>query len=106
MRLIVKEYISQLKEKDELDILLGEIFTQKGYIADNQPKTGNRQYGVDIQLHNKAELLLLVIKQGDIDRVIWDGSVNVSDCSCTTVFNFHRTTDNRLSLIIGYRTGD
>lgn len=76
MRLIVKEYISQLKEKDELDILLGEIFTQKGYIADNQPKTGNRQYGVDIQLHNKTELLLLVIKQGDIDRVIWDGSVN------------------------------
>ena len=76
MRLIVKEYISQLKEKDELDILLGEIFIQKGYIADNQPKTGNRQYGVDIQLHNKTELLLLVIKQGDINREIWDGSIN------------------------------
>lgn len=76
MRLIVKEYISQLKEKDELDSLLGEIYTQKGYIADNQPKTGNRQYGVDIQMHNKKELLLFVIKQGDIDRVIWDGSVN------------------------------
>ena len=76
MRLIVKEYILQLKEKDELDTLLGEIFTHKGYIADNQPKTGNRQYGVDIQLHNENELLLLVVKQGNIDRTVWDGSVN------------------------------
>lgn len=76
MRLIVKEYIAQLKEKDELDILLSGIFEQKGYIADNQPKTGNRQFGVDIQLHNKAELLLFVVKQGDIDRTVWDGGVN------------------------------
>ena len=76
MRLIIKEYISQLKEKDELDVLLGELFAQKGYIADNQPKTGNRQYGVDIQMHSKTELLLFVIKQGNIDRNIWDGDVN------------------------------
>lgn len=76
MRLIVKEYICQLKEKDELDVLLSQIFVQKGYIADNQPKTGNRQYGVDIQLHNEDELLMLVVKQGNIDREIWDGSIN------------------------------
>ncbi|MCM1283506.1 MAG: hypothetical protein NC180_06460 [Muribaculaceae bacterium] len=76
MRLIVKEYIYQLKEKEELDILLSQIFVQKGYIADNQPKTGNRQYGVDIQLHNDEELLMLVVKQGNIDREIWDGSIN------------------------------
>lgn len=76
MRLIVKEYISRLKEKDELDILLQEIYVQKGYIADNDPKTGNRQYGVDVQLHNRKELLLLVVKQGDIDRQIWDGDIN------------------------------
>ncbi len=76
MRLIIKEYICQLKEKDELDVLLSQIFVQKGYIADNQPKTGNRQYGVDIQLHNESELLMLVVKQGNIDREIWDGSIN------------------------------
>lgn len=76
MRLIIKEYIAQLKEKDELDILISGIFEQKGYVADSQPKTGNRQYGVDIQLHNDSELLLFVVKQGDIDRVVWDGSIN------------------------------
>lgn len=76
MRLIVKEYISQLKEKDELDVLISQIFVQKGYIADNLPKTGNRQYGVDIQLHNEDELLMFVVKQGNINREIWDGSIN------------------------------
>lgn len=76
MRLIIKEYILQLKEKDELDDLLSELFVQKGYIADNQPKTGNRQFGVDIQLHNDKELLLLVVKQGDITRDVWDGNKN------------------------------
>lgn len=76
MRLIVKEYISQLKEKDELDILISQIYEQKGYIADNQPKTGNRQYGVDIQMHNSKELLFFVVKQGNIDRDIWNGNIN------------------------------
>lgn len=76
MRLIVKEYVSQLKEKDELDILISRIFVQKGYIVDNLPKTGNRQYGVDIQLHNNKEILLFVVKQGNIDRDTWDGNVN------------------------------
>lgn len=76
MRLIVKEYILQLKEKDELDTLLSQIFEEKGYAAVSQPRTGNRQYGVDIQLHNKEELIFLVIKQGDIDRKVWDGDTN------------------------------
>ncbi len=76
MRLIIKEYISQLKEKDELDLLLLELLVQNGYIADNIPRTGNRQYGVDIQLHNKEEILLMVIKQGNIDRNMWDSGPN------------------------------
>ena len=76
MRLIIKEYISQLKEKDELDLLLLELLVQNGYVADNIPRTGNRQYGVDIQLHNEEEILLLVIKQGNIDRTMWDSCPN------------------------------
>ena len=76
MRLIIKEYIAQMKEKDELDLLLCDVLGQQGYIADNKPKTGNRQYGVDIQLHNKKELLLLVVKQGNIDRQVWSGNQN------------------------------
>ena len=102
MRLIVKEYISQLKEKDELDILISQIFVQKGYIADNQPKTGNRQYGVDIQLHNDDELLMFVVKQGNIDREIWDGGINavrqsLDEIKDVTIKNL--TTEEKKKLI-------
>lgn len=76
MRLIIKEYISQLKEKDELDLLLMELLVQNGYTADHIPRSGNRQYGVDIQLHNEEELLLMVVKQGNIDRTVWDSCPN------------------------------
>lgn len=76
MRLIIKEYISKLKEKDELDNLISAIYNEKGYSADNVPKTGNRQYGVDIQMHNDTELIWFVVKQGNINRNIWDGDKN------------------------------
>ena len=76
MRLILKEYIQSLKEKDELDFLLCDIFEQQGYVIDNRPKTGNRQFGVDIQLHTDVEILYVVVKQGDINRRVWDTDEN------------------------------
>lgn len=76
MRLIIKDYLLQLKEKDELDLLICDILLQMGYITENQPKTGNRQFGVDIRAHNAEELLLFVIKQGDLTRKVWDADQN------------------------------
>lgn len=76
MRLVIKDYLLQLKEKDELDLLLCDLLLQSGYTTDNIPKTGNRQYGVDIQAHNQNELLLCVVKQGNIDRKMWDDGQN------------------------------
>ena len=72
MRLVIKEYLAKLKEKNELDLLLCDLLLQLGYITDNKPETGNRQYGVDIQAHKKNEMLLCVVKQGNIDRRIWN----------------------------------
>ncbi len=76
MRLIIKDYLLQLKEKDELDLLICDILLQMGYVTDNQPKTGNRQFGVDVRAHNDEELLLFVIKQGDLTRKVWDTDQN------------------------------
>ena len=76
MRLIIKDYLSQLKEKDELDLLLCDIILQMGYATDNIPKTGNRQYGVDIRAHNEKEILLFVVKQGDLTRSNWNSDQN------------------------------
>ena len=76
MRFIIKDYLLQLKEKYELDLLICDILLQMGYVTDNQPKTGNRQFGVDIRAHNDEEILLLVIKQGDLTRKVWDADQN------------------------------
>lgn len=76
MRLVIKDYLSQLKEKDELDFLICDLLLQMGYITDNRPETGNRQYGVDIRARKGREILLGVIKQGRLNRANWDSGPN------------------------------
>lgn len=89
MRLIVKDYLIQLKEKDELDLLLCDLLLQKGYVINSIPKTGNRQYGVDIQAHSRSELLYFVVKQGNIDRRIWDTDPNAVRQSIDEIIDVH-----------------
>lgn len=78
MKLVIAEYLRSLKERDELDRLLPDLLIEMGYIPIARPQTGNRQYGVDIGARGKNpetgldELLLLVVKQGDIGRSEWD----------------------------------
>lgn len=79
----------QLKEKDELDYLLCDLLLQKGYVIDSIPKTGNRQYGVDIQAHSRTELLYFVVKQGNIDRRIWDSDPNAVRQSIDEIIDVH-----------------
>ena len=76
MRLIIKDYLMLLKEKDELDFLICDLLLQMGYSSDSRPKAGNRQYGVDIRAHNSHEMLLFVVKQGNISRHTWDSGPN------------------------------
>lgn len=85
MRLIVKDYLLQLKEKDELDLLLCDVLFQMGYITENKPETGNRQYGVDIRAHNEHEILLCVVKQGNLTRRVWDADPNAVRQSLTEI---------------------
>lgn len=78
MKLVISEYLRSLKERDELDRLLPDLLLEMGYVPIARPQTGNRQYGVDIAARGKNaetggdELLLLVVKQGDIGRSEWD----------------------------------
>ena len=76
MRLVISDYISQLKEKDELDVLLCDLLVQQGYYIDSRPKTGNRQHGVDIHVYDENKILLFIVKQGNITRGVWDGGTN------------------------------
>ncbi len=82
MRLALSHYLRTLRERDEFDRLLPELLTQMGYVPLVKPKAGVRQFGVDFPAAGRSpadgvdELLLFVIKQGDIDRRMWSGNPN------------------------------
>lgn len=79
MKLVIAEYLRTLKERDELDRLLPDLLVEMGYVPLARPQTGNRQFGVDLAARGKDpgsgidELLLAVVKKGDIGRTEWDG---------------------------------
>lgn len=79
MKLVIAEFLRTLKERDELDRLLPDLLVEMGYVPLARPQTGNRQFGVDLAVRGKdprsgiEELLLAVIKKGDIGRAEWDG---------------------------------
>lgn len=78
MRLIISQFLRTLRERDEFDQLLPDLLLAMGYVPLAKPQTGVRQYGVDLAavgkspVDGKDEMLLLVIKQGDLGRRDWD----------------------------------
>ena len=84
MKLILAHYLRTLRERDEFDRLLPELLIEMGYVPLAKPQTGVRQYGVDFAAVGQSaedgvkEILLFVIKQGDIGRTEWDGDPKTS----------------------------
>ncbi|MEX3932097.1 hypothetical protein AB4Y32_09850 [Paraburkholderia phymatum] len=81
MRLIISAYLRTLRERDEFDCLLPDLAIAMGYTPLVRPQTGVRQLGVDLPVAGKnpdddvEELVLFVIKQGDIGRQEWSSTV-------------------------------
>jgi hypothetical protein len=81
MRLMIKEYISSLREEGELDTFIKEILFIKKIIPLTNIIKGYRQYGVDIATIGKDDdgnkkLFIITVKCGDISRKVWDGDQN------------------------------
>lgn len=95
MKLIIAEYLRSLKERDELDRLLPDLLVEMDYVPVARPQTGNRQHGVDIAARGnnyetgEDELLLLVVKQGDIGRAEWDGGNQSVRPSINEIFDVY-----------------
>lgn len=82
MRLLLTEYISSLKEDQELDKLVQDLLKADGFEIFTTPERG-RQYGVDIYAvgpdkedDNIKKVHLITVKQGDIDRRTWNNEVS------------------------------
>ncbi len=78
MKLILKEYISSLKERDELDAILPNLLSKMGLNIIGTPTRGSREFGVDISavgsINGEPEkLYLFSVKKGDLTRKTWDG---------------------------------
>lgn len=78
MKLIIREYLSSLKERGELDVVLPDLLSQLGLNVYSRPQRGTRQDGVDVgavgSLDGGPEKVhLFSIKPGDLTRREWDG---------------------------------
>ena len=78
MKLIIRQYLASLKERDELDAILPDLLSQLGLTVYSRPGRGTRQDGVDVAatgcLVGRAEkVYLFSIKSGNLTRNTWDG---------------------------------
>lgn len=78
MKLILRQYLASLRERDELDAVLPDLLSQMGLNVFSRPSRGTRQYGVDVgavgSLDGGPELVYLFsVKDGDLTRRNWDG---------------------------------
>ncbi|MGV0820825.1 hypothetical protein [Martelella sp. AMO21009] len=79
MKLILKEYLTSLKERGDLDkALLPNLLSAMGLQVLKTPMIGTRQDGVDISAvgqlpdDDQKYLYLLCVKAGDVGRNDWD----------------------------------
>lgn len=79
MKLIIKQYLASLRERNELDALLPDLLSQMGLNVFSKPGRGTRQDGVDVaavgSLNGQQDkVYLFSIKAGDLTRSSWDSS--------------------------------
>jgi hypothetical protein len=78
MKLIIRQYIAGLKERNELDAVLPDLLSQMGMVVYSRPARGTRQDGVDVAAvgcldGGPEKVYLFSIKAGDLSRKEWNG---------------------------------
>lgn len=79
MKLILREYLASLKERDELDAMLPGLLSQMGLNVYSVPGKGTRQDGVDVAAYGSInegpeKVYLFSIKEGNLTRTTWNGA--------------------------------
>jgi hypothetical protein len=79
-RVILQQYLADMRERDELELLLPELLVAMGHTVLRRPQRGSRQAGVDclseIRIADGLAAYLFIIKQGDVDRKEFFASPN------------------------------
>ncbi|WP_144820424.1 hypothetical protein [Marinobacter piscensis] len=79
MKLIIKEYLASLREREELDAVLPDLLSQMGMTVFSRPGRGTRQDGVDVAAFGAIDgeedaVYLFSVKPHDLKRSDWDTS--------------------------------
>lgn len=77
MKLLIRQYLASLKERDELDAILPDILSESGFHVYSRPQRGTKQHGVDVAAYGKdgdgeEKVFLFSVKSGDLKRQDWD----------------------------------
>lgn len=80
MKLLIRDYVSSLRERQELDVILPDLLSETGYHVFSRPSIGTAQRGVDVAAIGKGKrderkVYLFCVKPGDLTRQEWDGAV-------------------------------
>lgn len=83
MKLILKEYLASLREREELDALLPDLLSQMGLNVFISPSRGIKEYGVDVAAVGSIngepkKVYLFSIKAGNLTSATWDGDAKQS----------------------------
>ncbi|MGR5556327.1 hypothetical protein ACQKQC_08515 [Vibrio fortis] len=81
MKLILKQYLASLRERQELDAVLPDLLSCMGMNVFISPARGVKEYGVDIaavgQINDQEEkVYLFSVKSGNLTRETWNGSAD------------------------------
>lgn len=81
MKLILKQYLTSLKERAELDAVLPDLLSSMGMNVFISPTRGVKEYGVDIaavgQVNGEEKkVYLFSVKSGNLTRETWNGNAD------------------------------
>ncbi|MFK5892617.1 MAG: hypothetical protein QM504_05305 [Pseudomonadota bacterium] len=79
MKLIIRQYLAALNERNELDAILPDLLSELGLNVYSRPGRGTRQDGVDVAAVGSLsggieKVYLFSIKAGNLTRNSWDGA--------------------------------
>lgn len=79
MKLLIRDYIASLRERQELDAILPDLLSELGFNVFSRPGRGTAQRGVDVaavgkDAQGKQRVYLFTVKPGDLTRQEWDGT--------------------------------
>lgn len=98
MKLVFKEYVAALRERDELDVVLPDLLSELGYNVISRPGRGTDQGGVDVlavspaDKDGKKKLYAFTIKKGNLTRDDWsNGNQSLVSSIDDIVFKYFKS---------------